>query len=88
MTCGHLYAIEAGLGMESAFTVDASRVTFGAGSLLEAGDRVAARGARRVALVTDARLRDLEWFADVHGALEAAGLTVARITMPLARVAA
>src|SRR5688572_4879419 len=74
MTCGHLYAVEAGL--EGAFTVDASRVTFGEGSLLEAGDRVAARGARRVALVTDARVRELEWFADVDGSLREAGLDV------------
>ena len=75
MTCGHLYAAEAGL--ESAFTVDASRVTFGEGSLLEVGDRVAARGATRVALVTVARMRELEWFADVDGALRKAGLDVA-----------
>ena len=75
MTCGHLYAVEAGL--ESAFTVDASRVTFGERSLLEVGDRVAARGARRVVLVTDARMRQLEWFADVDAALRQAGLDVA-----------
>ena len=74
MTCGHLYAVEAGL--EGAFTVDASRVTFGERSLLEVGDRVAARGARRVALVTDVRMRELEWFADVDGALRDAGLDV------------
>jgi alcohol dehydrogenase class IV len=76
MTCGHLYALDAGLDAESAFTVDASRVTFGAGSLLEAGDRIAARGAKRVALVTDARMRELEWFADVHGSLQGAGVEV------------
>jgi len=78
MTCGHLYAAEAGL--ESAFTVDASRVTFGEGSLREVGDRVArlcAGGAERVALITDARMRDLEWFADVSAALATAGLDVA-----------
>jgi alcohol dehydrogenase class IV len=75
MTCGHLYALEAGL--EGAFTVDASRVTFGAGSLHEVGDRAAARGAKRVALVTDTRMRDLPWFADVEASLRAAGLDVA-----------
>jgi alcohol dehydrogenase class IV len=74
MTCGHLYAAEAGL--EAAFTVDASRVTFGEGSLHEAGDRLAARGAKRVALVTDARMRDLPWFADVDASLRASGLDV------------
>jgi hydroxyacid-oxoacid transhydrogenase len=75
MTCGHLYAAEAGL--ESAFTIDASRVTFGSGSLAEVGDRMASRGARRVALFTDARVRDLEWFADVEASLRKAGLDVA-----------
>ena len=75
MTCGHLYAAEAGL--EAAFTVDASRVTFGEGSLHEVGDRVAARGAKRVALITDARMRELEWFADVDAALRKAGVDVA-----------
>src|SRR3954447_17130902 len=75
MTCGHLYAAEAGL--EGAFTMDASRVTFGSGALAEVGDRMAARGARRVALFTDARLRQLEWFADVDASLRAAGLDVA-----------
>jgi hydroxyacid-oxoacid transhydrogenase len=75
MTCGHLYAVEAGL--ESAFTVDASRVTFGAGSLHEVGDRAASRGARRIALVTDSRMRELPWFADVDASLRAAGLDVA-----------
>lgn len=75
MTCGHLYAAEAGL--ESAFTMDASRVTFGSGALAEVGDRLAARGARRVALFTDARLRELEWFADVETSLRNAGLDVA-----------
>jgi alcohol dehydrogenase class IV len=75
MTCGHLYAAEAGL--EAAFTMDASRVTFGSGALTEAGDRIAARGARRVALFTDARLRELEWFADVETSLRTAGLDVA-----------
>lgn len=79
MTCGHLYAAEA--GFESSFTMDASRVTFGTGALAEVGDRIAARitggGARRVALFTDARLRELEWFADVEASLAKAGVDVA-----------
>jgi hydroxyacid-oxoacid transhydrogenase len=75
MTCGHLYALEAGL--EHAFTVDASRVTFGRGALAEVGDRVRALGGRRVALFTDGRLRALPWFAEVDAALRAAGLDVA-----------
>lgn len=75
MTCGHLYAAEAGL--ESAFTVDASRVTFGRGALAEVGERAAALGVRRVALLTDRRLHELQWYADVHDSLRGAGLDVA-----------
>lgn len=69
---------------ESAFTVDASRVTFGAGALHEVGTRVAAHltatataPGRRVALFTDARLRALPWYDDVLASLRDAGLDVA-----------
>lgn len=73
MSCGHLYAVEAGL--ESAFTIDASRVTFGPGALAEVGPRTAAlTPGKRVAVFTDARLRALPWFADVDASLRAAGL--------------
>lgn len=79
MSCGHVHATEAGL--EQAFTVDASRVTFGAGSLAEAGPRLAAHlpadGGGRVALVTDARMRALPWYDDVLASLRDAGLDVA-----------
>ena len=75
VTCAHLTALEA--GCDTAFTVDASRVTFGAGSLAEVGDRARALGARRVALVTDPQLRALPWFAEVAASLRAAGLDVA-----------
>ena len=61
--------------LESAFTVDSSRVTFGAGALREVGHRVAlhlpqgpAQGAR-VALFTDARLRHTEAYDDTLAAL-------------------
>jgi len=78
MSCSHARATDAGL--ESAFTIDASRVTFGAGSLAEIGPRVAARLApdagRRVALVTDSRLRTLPWYDDVVASLRGAGLDV------------
>lgn len=74
--CPHDAAVEAGL--ESAFTIDASRVTFGAGSLAEVGPRV--RGhlpdGGRVALFTDARLRSLEWYDAAATSLTAAGLDV------------
>jgi hydroxyacid-oxoacid transhydrogenase len=75
VSCAHLYALEAGL--EHAFTVDASRVTFGRGALGEVGARVRALGAARVALFTDARLRALPWFDEVAGSLREAGADVA-----------
>ena len=72
MTCRHLAAHAA--GCDTAFTVDASRVTFGRGSLAEVGDRARALGMRRVALFTDPRLRALPWFDEVTRSLDAAGL--------------
>ena len=67
MSCRHLVAAAA--GCDTAFTVDASRVTFGPGRLAEVGDRASALGMRRVALFTDARLRTLPWFDDVMRSL-------------------
>src|SRR6201996_2569595 len=61
---------------DGAFTVDASRVTFGRGCLREVGDRARALGMRRVALFTDARVADLPVFATTHDSLLAAGLDV------------
>lgn len=75
MSCAHLTAIAA--GCETAFTVDASRVTFGAGVLAEVGDRARALGMRRVVLVTDPRLRALPWFDEVARSLAAAGVDAA-----------
>ncbi|HEY0193571.1 MAG TPA: hydroxyacid-oxoacid transhydrogenase [Kofleriaceae bacterium] len=75
MTCAQLEAIAA--GCETAFTMDASRVTFGAGALAEVGDRARALGIRRVALFTDRSLRTLRWFDEVMASLTAAGLDVA-----------
>ena len=72
MTCRHLAAIAA--GCDTAFTVDASRVTFGQGALGEVGDRARALGMRRVALITDPRVRALPWFDVVARSLAAAGL--------------
>jgi hydroxyacid-oxoacid transhydrogenase len=74
--CPYLPAAEAGL--ESAFTVDASRVTFGAGALREVGPRLAAYvpPGSRVMLVTDRRVSLLEPYADAHASLEAAGFDV------------
>jgi len=75
MACGALAAIAA--GCETAFTVDASRVTFGRGALGEVGDRARALGIRRAALFTDERLRALPWFEEVRGSLAAAGVALA-----------
>lgn len=75
MACRHLAAHHA--GCDGAFTVDASRVTFGSGALPEVGDRARALGLRRVALITDAHLRALPWFAEVAASLAAAGVDAA-----------
>ncbi len=75
MSCAYLAA--AGAGCDHAFTVDASRVTFGRGALSEVGDRSRAAGIRRAALFTDRSLRGLPWFAEVHASLVAAGIGVA-----------
>ncbi len=75
MSCAHLQAIAA--GCDPSFTVDASRVTFGAGALGEVGDRARAWGVTRAALFTDPQVRALPWFDEVHGALRAAGLDLA-----------
>ncbi|MFT4264189.1 MAG: hydroxyacid-oxoacid transhydrogenase [Nocardioides sp.] len=70
MTCQH------DLGSESAYTVDASRVTFGVGALREVADRLAPYAVRRVALVTDPRVRECLDDLGVHDSLTAAGFEV------------
>ncbi len=72
MSCAHLAAIAA--GCETAFTVDASRVTFGRGCLAEVGVRARALGMSRAALFTDRQLRSSPWFAEVHASLRAAAI--------------
>src|SRR6478672_3570414 len=74
MTCRHLAAHAA--GCDTAFTVDASRVTFGRGCLHEVGDRARALGMTRVAVFTDPQLRKLEWFDDVVKSLAALDVVV------------
>jgi hydroxyacid-oxoacid transhydrogenase len=75
MSCCHYYDTRTADG-DGAFTVDASRITFGRGCLAEVGERAAALGMRRVALFTDAWLRRLPCFDTVHQAFRAAGLDV------------
>jgi hydroxyacid-oxoacid transhydrogenase len=65
---------------DGAFTVDASRVTFGRGCLAEVGDRARALGLRRVALFSDAAVAGLPIFAKAHDSLVAAGLDVITYT--------
>jgi alcohol dehydrogenase class IV len=65
---------------DGAFTVDASRVTFGRGCLTEVGDRAHALGLRRVALFTDAVVAALPVFAKARDSLVAAGLDVVAYT--------
>ena len=71
MACGHF--IE---GAENAFTVDASRITFGRGCIREVGDRVRALGLKRVALFTDARVARTAFFGRARDALKTAGIDV------------
>ena len=67
-------------GRDGAFTVDASRVTFGRGCLAEVGDRASGLGLRRVALFSDAAVARLPIFATAHDSLRAAGLDVSTYT--------
>ncbi|MCW5801109.1 MAG: iron-containing alcohol dehydrogenase [Deltaproteobacteria bacterium] len=64
-------------GLETAFTVDASRVTFGRGCLAEVGVRARALGVRRAAVFTDGTIRALPWFDEVLASLRAAGVDAA-----------
>jgi alcohol dehydrogenase class IV len=79
--CPHLFShhqADPSPELESAFTVDSSRVTFGAGSLREVGLRIDRHlpDGGRVALVTDARLRETEWYDDTLAALRGQNLEV------------
>ncbi len=74
MGCCHYYGPSA--GGDSAFSVDVSAIVFGPGVLAEAGDQVAARGIKRVALMTDKVMAGLEHLAKVKKSLEEAGLDV------------
>ena len=78
MSCCHYQA--AGDGFDSAFTVDASRITFGRGCLEELGDRAAALGMTRVALFSDAVVSQLPVFDTAQRSLRAAGIDVIAFT--------
>ena len=76
MGCCHAYFTQTGTG-DDAFTIDASRLTFGAGCLKETGDQARALGMSRVAVYTDARVRRLPHFDTVVQSLQAAGIDFA-----------
>jgi hydroxyacid-oxoacid transhydrogenase len=59
---------------ETIFTMDASSIKFGPGATREVGEDMAALGARRVMVVTDARLARLEPVATTLGALRASSI--------------
>jgi hydroxyacid-oxoacid transhydrogenase len=62
---------------DTAFSVDGTSVTFGAGCLAEAGDHARALGIRRIALMTDPHLARLEHVEIVRRSLATAGIDVA-----------
>ncbi len=74
MSCCHYQPV--GDGLDTAFTVDASRVTFGRGCLNEVGDRATALGMGRVALFTDPVVAELEVFDTARRSLRDAGIEV------------
>ncbi len=75
MQCQHY---ELGLeGADSAFSIDASSVTFGAGALAEVGDIAKSLGMGRAAVMTDAALAGTEHVAMVLKSLADAGVDVA-----------
>ncbi|AFM19873.1 alcohol dehydrogenase, class IV [Mycolicibacterium chubuense NBB4] len=65
---------------DSAFTVDASRVTFGRGCVREVGDRARALGMTRVALFSDATVSALALFDTARQSLRDAGIDVVAYT--------
>ena len=67
-------------GHDTAFTVDASRVTFGRGCLREVGDRAAALGMTRVAVFSDPAVARLEVFDTVRRSLREAGVDTVTYT--------
>jgi hydroxyacid-oxoacid transhydrogenase len=76
MGCCHHYFAPTADG-DSAFTIDASTLTFGAGCLKEAGDQARALGMKKVAIYTDEGVKHLPPLATVTGSLKAAGIDYA-----------
>jgi hydroxyacid-oxoacid transhydrogenase len=78
MSCCHYQPT--GDGLDTAFTVDASRITFGRGCVGEVGDRARALGMTRVALFSDPVVARLEVFDHAQRSLGAAGIDVVPYT--------
>lgn len=78
MSCCHYQPV--GAGLDTAFTVDASRITFGRGCLNELGDRARALGMTRVALFSDAAVAQLAVFETARQSLREAGIDVVPYT--------
>lgn len=78
MSCCHYQPT--GDRLDTAFTVDASRITFGRGCLGEVGDRASALGMTRVALFSDPVVAGLEIFDTARRSLHAAGIDVVPYT--------
>jgi alcohol dehydrogenase class IV len=76
MGCCHHYFAPTDDG-DSAFTIDASTLTFGAGCLKEAGDQARALGMQRVGIYTDAGVKKLPPLVTVTASLKAAGIDYA-----------
>jgi hydroxyacid-oxoacid transhydrogenase len=74
MSCCHYQPT--GDGLDTAFTVDASRITFGRGCPEELGDRAQALGMTRVALFSDAVVARLSVFDTAQRSLRTAGIDV------------
>ncbi|HSA41765.1 MAG TPA: iron-containing alcohol dehydrogenase, partial [Mycobacterium sp.] len=78
MSCCHLDSPAA--AGDTAFTVDASRITFGRGCIAELGPRARGHGLSRVALFGDPTVAGLPIFAAARASLRAAGLDVVEYT--------
>ncbi len=76
MGCCHHYFAQSADG-DSAFTIDASTLTFGAGCLKEAGDQARALGMTKVGIYTDQGVRKLAPIETVTNSLKAAGIDYA-----------
>ena len=76
MGCCHHYFAQTADG-DGAFTIDASRLTFGAGCLKEAGDHAKALGMQKVGIFTDQGVRKLPPLETVTASLKSAGIDFA-----------